>query len=82
MGFRLWAFTASSEARTRAAAPSERGEALAGVTVPFSLRKAGRRVRVFSSLNYDAMSHLKSKFCNGPDGLKHLHFSAHRLYPQ
>jgi hypothetical protein len=50
MGFRLCFLTAASEARTRDAAPSERGEALAAVTVP-SFLKEERRVRVLDSLN-------------------------------
>jgi len=51
MGFRLWALSADSETRTRAAAPSDRGEAFAAVTVPLVGLKLGRRVRVFDSLN-------------------------------
>jgi hypothetical protein len=50
MGFRPCFLTASSEARTRAAAPSESGEALAAVTVP-SFLKEERSVRVLDSLN-------------------------------
>jgi hypothetical protein len=50
MGLRLCSLTAASDARTRAAAPSESGEALAGVTVP-SFLKAERTVRVLASLN-------------------------------
>src|SRR4051794_29606069 len=56
MGFKLCFFTASSDARTRAAAPSERGEAFAGVTVPFCDLKDGRTVRVFDSLNWRKVS--------------------------
>lgn len=50
MGLRPCFLTASSEARTRAAAPSESGEALAAVTVP-SFLKEERSVRVLDSLN-------------------------------
>jgi hypothetical protein len=50
MGLRPCFLTASSEARTRAAAPSERGEALAAVTVP-SFLKEERSARVLDSLN-------------------------------
>ena len=42
--------TASSEARTTAAAPSERGEALGAVTVPPLGMKAGFMLFSFSSL--------------------------------
>jgi hypothetical protein len=50
MGFRPYFLTAASDARTSAAAPSERGEALAAVTVPSFLNEE-RRVRVLLSLN-------------------------------
>jgi hypothetical protein len=52
MGVRLYFLRAASETRTRAEAPSERGEALAAVTVPSLDLKEGRRVRVLDSLNY------------------------------
>lgn len=51
MGVRLCFLRAASDTRTRAAAPSERGEALAAVTVPSLGLKEGRRVRVLDSLN-------------------------------
>lgn len=51
MGFRLCSLRAASETRTRAAAPSDSGEALAAVTVPSLGLKEGRRVRVLDSLN-------------------------------
>ena len=50
-GFRLLDFRKGSETRTRAAAPSERGDALGAVTVPEpSVIKAGRIPLNFSSL--------------------------------
>jgi len=52
MGLRPCFLTASSEARTRAAAPSESGEALAAVTVPSLGLKTGFSVRVLDSLNW------------------------------
>lgn len=52
MGFRLSSLSLASETRTTAAAPSERGEALAAVTVPFPGLKTGLRERVLDSLNY------------------------------
>lgn len=51
MGLRLCCLRAASETRTRAAAPSERGDAFAAVTVPSLGLKDGRRVRVLDSLN-------------------------------
>lgn len=53
IGLRLCFLTAASEARTRAAAPSDSGEAFAGVTVPFPGLKTGLRVLVLDSLNWN-----------------------------
>lgn len=52
MGVRLCAFRAASETSTRAAAPSDRGEALAAVTVPSLGLKTGRSWGVLDSLNW------------------------------
>ena len=54
-GVRLCCFSADSETKTSAAAPSESGDAFAAVTVPSVDLNAGRRVRVFASLNWNGM---------------------------
>ena len=46
---KLYFLAASAETRTRAEAPSDKGEEFGAVTVPFLGWKAGRTARSFSS---------------------------------